>query len=108
CCHVRVTAWSPPGRIVTFVITLPSPATAYYKLIGNAAWQDFTFNGETGAQVSGNTITITIRDDGRGDSHPTPGIVPDPGAPVVLAQVPPTTPPTTPTTPPTPPPTTLP
>jgi LPXTG-motif cell wall-anchored protein len=49
----------------------------------------------------GTTITVTIRDNGRGDSDPAAGIMTDPAAPAVLAQVPTTTttaPTTSPTT----------
>jgi hypothetical protein len=98
--QLSFSATSPANGLVVFKITLPSPATDYYKLV-SGAWQQFTFDGTTGAQISGNTITVTIKDNGRGDSDPAPGVVTDPGAPAVPTLVPPTTPPTTspPTTP---------
>jgi hypothetical protein len=104
--QLSFTATSAPGGLVVFQLTLPSPATTYYKLV-SGAWQEFTFDGETGAQVSGNVITVAIRDNGRGDSDATSGVVTDPGAPAVPAQVPPTTTPPA-TTPPTTTPTMLP
>ncbi|HZI45083.1 MAG TPA: Ig-like domain-containing protein, partial [Ilumatobacter sp.] len=98
--QLSFTASSAPGALVVFQLTLPSPVTTYYKLV-SGAWQEFTFDNETGAQVSGNTITVRVRDNGRGDSDATSGVVTDPGAPAVLAQVPTTTTTTTPTTSPT-------
>ncbi len=98
--QLSFTAITPPDGLVVFQLTLPSPATTYYKLVAGA-WQKFTFDNTTGFQVSGNVVTVTIRDNGRGDSDATSGIVTDPGAPAVPAQVPPTTTPTTPTTTPT-------
>ncbi len=106
------TATGPAGGLVTFQLTLPSAVNDYYKLVSNA-WQQFPFANGTGAVISngGTTVTVTIRDDGPGDSNPAAGIMTDPAAPAVVAQVPPTsttTPATTtaPTTPPTTPPTT--
>ena len=75
--QLSFTATSTPGGLVVFQLTLPSPVTTYYKLV-SGAWQEFTFDDETGAQVSGNTITVTIRDNGRGDSDATSGVVTDP------------------------------
>lgn len=98
--QLTFSADSTPGGLVVFQLTLPSPVTTYYKLV-SGAWQEFTFDGETGVQVNGNVLTITIRDNGRGDSDLTSGKVTDPGAPAVVAQVPPTTPTTSPTTSPT-------
>jgi large repetitive protein len=92
--QLSFTASSTPGGVVVFQLTLPSPVTTYDKLV-SGAWQEFTFDGETGVQVNGNILTVTIRDNGRGDSDLTSGVVTDPGAPAVLAQVPPTTPTTT-------------
>jgi len=75
-------ATTTAGGIVTFTMTTPTAATAYYKFLNNV-WANFTFDGETGAQVSGNTITIRIKDNGRGDSNTASGQVTDPGAPAV-------------------------
>jgi hypothetical protein len=89
------TATSTPGALVTFTLTLPSPVTDFYKLI-SGSWQRFTFDGETGARVTGTSIAITIRDNGRGDSNPALGLITDPGAPAVSQAPPPgaTAPPT--------------
>lgn len=70
------------GEFVTFVITLPSDADGYFKLEGST-WTTFPWDGSTGAVVSGNTITVRIQDNGRGDSDPTLGSVSDPAAPAV-------------------------
>jgi LPXTG-motif cell wall-anchored protein len=101
--QLNFTATGPAGGLVTFQLQLPSPVNDYYKLVSNA-WQQFTFDGETGAQITngGTTVTVTIRDNGRGDSDPAAGIMTDPAAPAIVpTQVPPTTPTTTPTIPPT-------
>jgi len=94
--QLSFTATGPAGGLVTFQLQLPSAVNDYYKLVSNA-WQQFTFDGETGAVISngGTTITVTIKDNGRGDSDPTAGVMTDPAAPAVVAQVPPTTPTTT-------------
>jgi hypothetical protein len=84
------TSSSTANGIVTFTLTLPSAPTAYFKLVNNA-WTNFTFDGETGAQISGNTVTIKIKDNGRGDANPTAGQISDPGAPAVSSSAVPTT-----------------
>jgi len=76
-------ATAPNGSLVTFTIDLPAPVTSYYKLEAGT-WSLFPWDGETGAQMSGNTVTVTVRDNGRGDSNATPGIVTDPGAPAIV------------------------
>ena len=40
--------------------------------------------------MNGSTVTIVIRDNGRGDGDPTAGKILDPGAPGVSAELPPT------------------
>lgn len=84
------TATTSPNGLVTFVLTLPSAPIGYHKLVGSA-WEPFTWDGVTGAQINGNVVTITIQDNGRGDSDPTPGVATDPGAPVFAVIVPDTT-----------------
>lgn len=74
-------ATTTPGSVVTFTLTLPAPVADYMKL--NGTWSSFTWDGETGAQISGNTVTVAIKDNGRGDSNATAGLVTDPGAPAV-------------------------
>jgi len=85
--QLSFSATCAPNALVTFQLTLPSAVNAYYKLIGNS-WQQFTFDGETGAQINGNIVTVTIRDNGRGDSDPTLGQVADPAAPAIRAAIP--------------------
>ena len=88
--QLSFSANTAPGGLVTFTLTLPQAAVGYDKLVGST-WTPFTWDGETGAQLNGTTITITIRDNGRGDSDPTNGIATDPGAPVFLLPTGPTT-----------------
>jgi hypothetical protein len=87
--QLSFTATTTPGALVTFTLTLPLQPVGVYKLVANA-WQTFPFNGETGAQINGNVVTITIRDNGRGDNNPTAGTITDPLAPAVSAALPPT------------------
>ena len=82
--QLSFTATTAPNGLVTFTLTLPGSVDAFYKLFGQT-WLPFTWDGQTGAQVNGNVITITIRDNGRGDSNPSAGIVTDPGAPAIVA-----------------------
>jgi LPXTG-motif cell wall-anchored protein len=77
------TSTSAPGGLVTFTLTLPGPVNGFYKLSAGA-WASFTFDGVTGARVNGNVITVTIRDNGRGDADPALGSVSDPGAPALF------------------------
>jgi hypothetical protein len=81
------TATTTPGGFVTFTLVLPAPVVDYVKLFGTG-WLSYTWDGQTGAQISGNTVTVTIQDGGRGDSNPTVGVATDPGAPVLLAAIP--------------------
>ncbi len=78
--QLSFTASTTPGSLVTFSLVLPSVPSSYYKLVGSV-WLPFAWDGETGARINGTVVTITIRDNGRGDSDLTPGIVTDPGAP---------------------------
>jgi hypothetical protein len=88
--QLSFTATTTANDLVTFTITLPAPVTSYWKLV-SGAWESFDWNGETGAQFNGNQVTVTIRDNGRGDSNPTAGIATDPGAPATGAVVVPST-----------------
>jgi len=85
--QLSFSASTTPGGLVTFTLQLPAPATAYYKLVF-ANWMTFDWDGETGYQLNGTTLTVTIRDNGRGDSDMTPGIATDPGAVGVQATLP--------------------
>jgi LPXTG-motif cell wall-anchored protein len=82
--QLSFTATAPANGLVTFTLTLPGTVNGFYKLFGQS-WLSFTWDGETGAQVNGNVVSITIRDNGRGDSNPAVGVVTDPGAPAVVA-----------------------
>ncbi len=81
--ELAFSATTTAGSLVSFTLTLPAPLTSYYKL-NVGAWSAFTFDGETGTQFAGNVITITIRDNGRGDSNPAAGTATDPGAPALV------------------------
>jgi len=85
--QLSFTASTTAGSLVTFTLVLPSVPTSYYKLVGSV-WLPFAWDGETGARITGNVVTITIRDNGRGDSDPTLGVVTDPGAPGVASFLP--------------------
>jgi hypothetical protein len=74
---------------VTVTVTFHTglTGTKYYKLRSNDTWLDFSDH----AVISGNTVTLTLTDDGAGDDDPTDGTIVDPGAPAVV--VVPTAPP---------------
>ncbi len=88
--QLSFSATTTPNGLVTFTLVLPAAPIDYVKLVGST-WLSFTWNGETGAQINGNTVSITIRDNGRGDSNLAPGVATDPGAPVFAALVIPAT-----------------
>jgi hypothetical protein len=71
----------PAGGTVTFVFTLPAGTgtDSYIKCAATCA-------PFAGASVSGNTLTLTITDNGAGDSNATAGTIVDPGAPAVTAK----------------------
>jgi uncharacterized delta-60 repeat protein len=84
----------PEGTIVIEVIVHgPAVPTTYYKYgpePGNPAshWWEFSFDAATatGATVSGNVITLTFVDGGRGDADGVAnGVIVDPGAPAIVA-----------------------
>lgn len=86
--QLSFSATTTPNGLVTFTLAvLPAHPIDYVKLVGGS-WLSFTWNGETGAQINGNIVSITIRDNGRGDSDLTPGVATDPGAPVFAAVIP--------------------
>jgi hypothetical protein len=91
-------ATTTPGGLVTFQFVLPATVDAYYKLVGGA-WEDFTWNGTTGAQINGTLLSVTIQDNGRGDSDPAAGVATDPGAPALVQAVVPSSSTTTTTVP---------
>jgi hypothetical protein len=106
------------GAATAVTMILPSGVnpTTYYKYgpePGNAPphWYEFLFDGATGAQISGSTVTLSFVDGQRGDADLNAnGTIVEPGGPAVIAGVPtPTATPTVVTPTPTPvPPTTTP
>ena len=74
-----------PGGLATVDMTLPAGAQfdGYYKQDPRTgAIGQFDFDGQTGAVVRGNTITLYLRDGGRGDDDGlVNGVVVDPGGP---------------------------
>ena len=57
------------GAVARVTITLPTSADSVRKLIGGA-WDPFAHDGVTGAQLSGDglTLTVDLQDGGRGDA----------------------------------------
>jgi hypothetical protein len=89
-----------PGGSATVTMRLPAgtPVNTFYKFgveltddpltpLDERAvdhWYEFLFDGTTGAQISGRTITLHLVDNGRGDADPRPGIIADPGGPAFV------------------------
>ncbi len=80
------------GAVAVQIILHNPPAdgiNSYWKYgpaPDNAAphWYEFLYDGATGAEISGNTITLHFVDGGRGDADlTTDGVITDPGAPAV-------------------------
>jgi hypothetical protein len=77
------------GGATTVALYLPSGAnpTSYYKYgvtEGNLIphWYEFLYDGETGAEISGNVVTLHLVDGKRGDNDLTAnGMIEEPGAP---------------------------
>lgn len=81
-----------PGDASTVTMTLPEGqnVSAYFKYgptpaVPTPHWYRFDFNGETGAEINGNVVTLHFVDGKRGDSDldSTNGIITDPGAPAL-------------------------
>ncbi len=79
-----------PGGATTITIYLPAEAapTTYYKYgptpdDSTDHWYEFLYDGETGAQINGNLITLYFVDGKRGDDDfdGTNGIIVDQGGP---------------------------
>ena len=81
------------GGSTTVTIYLPAGANpnTYYKYGSEPGkpsnhWYEFLYNGQTGAVISGNVITLYLVDGLRGDDDLTAnGIIVDPGGPGFLA-----------------------
>lgn len=83
-----------PGATVHVTLTLPSNTgmDAYYKYGPEAGqptphYYRFDFDGSTGAQLGANAVTLTLVDNGRGDSDARAGRISDPGAPAQITPV---------------------
>jgi Neocarzinostatin family. len=75
-----------PGSVTRVTLVLPTRVDGVRKLI-DGSWQDFADDGTTGANLSsdGTTITLDLRDGGRGDSDGLAnGTIADPIAPVTV------------------------
>jgi hypothetical protein len=78
-----------PGGATTVTLYLPAGAApnTYYKYgatPGNTTphWYEFLYDGQTGAQIAGNVVTLYFVDAQRGDDDLTAnGIVTDQGGP---------------------------
>ena len=83
----------PIGGSATVTLYLPEGATptAYYKygpthVDPEPHWYEFMYDGQTGAQIGGNVVTLHFEDGQRGDNDLTSnGIIVDPGGPAVYA-----------------------
>lgn len=75
-----------PGGSATVTITLPAGAapSSYYKFINGSSFEFLHTAGDLeGAVISGNVVTLTLVDGGRGDADGIAnGTIRDPGAPV--------------------------
>jgi probable HAF family extracellular repeat protein len=72
----------PNGGLATVTYLMPAGtgATSFWKYDAGT-WTDFGFDGTTGAQISGDTATLTYQDGGRGDLDGVAnGVIVDPVA----------------------------
>lgn len=71
-----------PGDPATVTINLPEPAPAgyvWYKYSPVDGWYSFMYDGQTGAEIDGSTVTLHFIDGGRGDDDGIAnGIIADP------------------------------
>jgi parallel beta-helix repeat protein len=85
-----------PGGSTTVTLYLPAEPESYYKYgptPDNPAnhWYEFLYDGETGAEINGNLVTLYFVDGERGDDNPTPdGKIIDQGAPAIITAAEPT------------------
>jgi TolB protein len=90
-----------PGGTTTVDICLPaSPNVESYYMYGATSdnltphWYEFLYDGETGAEINGNVVTLYFVDGGRGDGDVAAnGVIWEPGGPSsVSTNTPPTVP----------------
>jgi hypothetical protein len=69
-----------PGSVVRATVRLEHEVSSYFKVVG-PAWEEFTFDGNTGAVVgTGGVVTLHLQDGGRGDADGVAnGTIVDPG-----------------------------
>ncbi|MFO7558064.1 MAG: choice-of-anchor U domain-containing protein [Desulfobacterales bacterium] len=85
-----------PDGSITVIMTLPADryVDTYYKF-GKTPdnpvdhWYEFLYDGETGAEIDGNVITLHFVDGRRGDDDldGTNGVIVDPGGPVLISAI---------------------
>ena len=79
-----------PGGSTTVTLYMPDSVTSYYKYGPTPDnpidhWYEFMYDGQTGAQISGNVVTLHFVDGQRGDDDITAnGTVVEPGGPVIV------------------------
>ena len=75
----------PLGSSATVDLTLPEKARvdSYYKQdLQSGDWFRFDYDGQTGAEIHGNVVTLHLVDGGRGDADGIAnGVIVDPGGP---------------------------
>lgn len=89
----NVTGVAAGGAVSVSMILPPGEAPVTYYKYGltpdNTAphWYEFLYDGETGAEINGNVITLHFVDGKRGDTDldATNGVISDPGGPAVDA-----------------------
>jgi SdrD B-like domain/Bacterial Ig domain len=74
-----------PGAITSVDLNMPEGSTfdGYYKQDPATGWLSrFDFDGQTGAVINGNVVTLYLQDGGRGDDDGIAnGVIVDPGGP---------------------------
>lgn len=86
-----VTLYLPEGQTATHYFKFGRlPSDVITRVPGLIAlpphWYSFDYNGDTGAEIQGNRITLHFRDGGRGDDDLTAdGRIVDPGGPAIAS-----------------------
>jgi len=82
------------GGSVSTTLILPGPVNSYYKYgptPNNPTdhWYKFKYDGQTGAEINGNIVTLHFVDGQRGDNDITAnGTVVEPGGPAIVNEAP--------------------